>query len=149
MRDSFSPPRVIGKSKGIHASLMPLQFKGSDHFPEISTLAEAHFPHLYIRSESTWTNKPIGKKMSKWIEPLCELPLFYSSILFRAQRRHLYSDIIEHKQMIALPYLPHGDTVAKVLFIWLVLMLSRISPFMSQIRMVVSLEALMIYFPGK
>lgn len=47
-----------------------------------------------------------------------------------------------------LPYLLQGDIAAYVLFMWLVLMVDSTWPFRFQMRMVVSLEAVMMNFPG-
>lgn len=47
-----------------------------------------------------------------------------------------------------LPYLLQGDIAAYVLFMWLVLMVDSTWPFRFQMRMLVSLEAVMMNFPG-
>lgn len=44
--------------------------------------------------------------------------------------------------------LPHGEMAAQELTIWLVLIEESISPFRSQIRMQVSVEAVMMNFPA-
>lgn len=48
-----------------------------------------------------------------------------------------------------LPHLLQGEIAAWVLFIWLVLMVDSTRPFRFQMRIVVSLEAVMMNFPER
>lgn len=131
---------VIGKGECVNSSRVALQIKSSRHFPEFSSLSEADLPHLDVRSEAAWRNKP-GHR-----QEISKMPIFLS----------LYCWMLSYVE-IAAPRaanlwgwqtdLPHGEMAAYELVIWLVLIEARTSPFRSQIWMLVSVEALMINLP--